>query len=57
MKLQQEKLLLEGLTRSTDAVAKVRKIIQIYLIKIKCNSSCLHFTVIWSITLRGEKSL
>lgn len=57
MKPQKEKLHLEGLTRTIDSVAKVRKIIQIFLMKIKYIFSCCHFSVMWSSTPRREKSM
>lgn len=52
MKPQKEKPHLEGLTRIIDTVAKVRKIIQIDLMKIKYISSCCHFSMMWSSTPR-----
>lgn len=57
MKPQKEKLHLEGLTRIIDAVAKVRKINQIDLMKIKHISSCCHFSMMGSSTPRREKSM
>lgn len=46
--MKYEKLLLEGLVGIIDTVVKVRKIIQIYLMKLKYNSSCCRFSVMWS---------
>lgn len=57
MKPQKEKPHLEGLTRIIDTVAKVRKIIQIDLMKIKYISSYCHFSMMWSSTPRREKSM